>query len=109
VTLDLAGRARFGPDVAWLDAEDYRFDDTRRPAFITAIRRYFPGLEEARLRPAYTGIRTKLSGPGEASADFLIETPREHGIPGLVNLLGIESPGLTASLALAESVAETLA
>lgn len=108
VTLDLAGRARFGPDAAWIDNEDYRFDETRLPAFVTAIRRYFPGLDETRLRPAYTGIRTKLSGPGEAARDFLIETPREHGIAGLVNLLGVESPGLTASLALADIVAETL-
>ncbi len=108
VTLDLAGNVRFGPDVAWTEAEDYRFDESVGPAFVTAIRRYFPGLDAARLRPAYTGIRAKLSGPGQAPADFLIETPREHGVAGLVNLLGIESPGLTASLALAETVAEAL-
>ncbi|MEZ5560778.1 MAG: NAD(P)/FAD-dependent oxidoreductase [Pseudomonadales bacterium] len=105
VTLDLAGQARFGPDVLWLDGVDYSFDDSRRPAFVSAIQRYFPGLEPQRLHPGYTGIRPKISGPGEAAADFRIDAPAQHGVPGLINLLGIESPGLTASLAIADRVA----
>ncbi len=108
VTLDLGGQARFGPDVAWIDGVDYRFDDSRRHEFEAAIRRYFPGLESRRLHPGYTGIRPKISGPGEPAADFRIDGPADHGIPGLVNLLGIESPGLTASLALAEAVRDRL-
>lgn len=103
-TLDLAGQLRFGPDVEWIDRVDYRFEDTRRAEFAAAIRRYYPGLDAARLQPGYTGIRPKLVGPGEPAADFRIQTRIEHGIEGLVNLFGIESPGLTASLALAEEV-----
>lgn len=106
VTLDLGGQARFGPDVAWIDGVDYTFDDARRGDFETAIRRYFPGLESERLHPGYTGIRPKISGPGEPAADFRIDGPSAHGVPGLVNLLGIESPGLTASLAIAARVLE---
>ena len=106
VTLDLAGQARFGPDVVWQDDENYGFDAVRFDAFIEAIRRYYPGLDESRLHPGYTGIRPKLAPPGEAASDFVIEGPGDHGIPGLVNLLGIESPGLTASLAIAERVVE---
>jgi L-2-hydroxyglutarate oxidase LhgO len=105
VTLDLAGTARFGPDVQWIDDIDYRFNPAVREKFAAAIRRYYPDLDEARLRESYTGIRPKLSGPGEPAADFLIQGPASHGVPGLVNLYGIESPGLTASLALAEMVA----
>jgi len=108
VTLDLAGQVRFGPDVLWIDDIDYDFDDGRRNAFATAIRRYFPGLEAERLQPGYTGIRPKITGPGEAAADFRIDGPAAHGVPGLVNLLGIESPGLTASLAIAERVVQLL-
>lgn len=108
VTLDLAGAVRFGPDVQWLDGVDYGFDDTRRDAFITAIRRYYPALDAARLQPAYTGVRAKIAGPGMPPADFLIQGPREHHLPGLVNLFGIESPGLTASLAIAGEVRELL-
>jgi L-2-hydroxyglutarate oxidase LhgO len=104
VTLDLAGQIRFGPDVEWIDAPAYTFDDSRRGAFAAAIARYFPAVEVARLMPGYTGIRPKLGGPGEPAADFRIEGPTQHGVPGLVNLLGIESPGLTASLAIAEEV-----
>ncbi|SDO50602.1 NAD(P)/FAD-dependent oxidoreductase [Pseudomonas jinjuensis] len=104
-TLDLAGQLRFGPDVRYLDAIDYRVDEQLRDAFATAIARYFPGLDAARLQPGYSGIRPKLAGPGEPAADFLIQTPEDHGLPGLVNLFGIESPGLTASLAIAERVA----
>lgn len=108
VTLDLGGQARFGPDVEWVDGVDYRFDDSRRQSFEAAIRRYFPALDPARLHPGYTGIRPKISAPGEPAADFRIDGPSVHGVPGLVNLLGIESPGLTASLAIAESVSQAL-
>ena len=104
VTLDLAGQTRFGPDVRWIDAIDYRFDDSRRAEFIEAIRRYYPELDETRLQPGYTGIRPKLALPNSAPEDFMIRTQKDHGIAGLVNLLGIESPGLTASLALAREV-----
>ncbi len=104
ITLDLAGGVRFGPDVSWLDRVDYRFDETRMSAFQTAIRRYYPGLRDHALRPGYTGIRPKLSGAGAPAADFIIQGPRQHGVPGLVNLYGMESPGLTASLAIAEYV-----
>jgi L-2-hydroxyglutarate oxidase LhgO len=104
LTLDLAGAARFGPDVAWIEDEDYAFDDSERGAFVEAIRRYWPELDPARLAPAYTGIRPKLVGPGAPAADFRIDGPGEHGVPGLVQLFGIESPGLTASLALADEV-----
>lgn len=105
VTLDLAGQARFGPDVSWIEEVDYAFDDSVRPAFVRAIRSYFPALEESRLHPSYTGIRPKIVGPGEAPGDFVIQTAESHGVEGLVNLYGIESPGLTASLAIAEYVA----
>jgi L-2-hydroxyglutarate oxidase LhgO len=111
VTLDLAGQMRFGPDVEWIEPvplghEDYRIDPARAAAFETAIRRYWPGLPAGALRPAYAGIRPKCSGPGEPAADFVISGPAAHGLPGLVNLYGIESPGLTAALAIAEVVAE---
>jgi len=105
VTLDLGGQARFGPDVCWIDRIDYGFDDSQREAFIEAIRRYYPALDESRLHPGYTGIRPKINPPGAPAADFRIDGPAQHGVPGLVNLLGIESPGLTASLAIAQAVA----
>lgn len=108
VTLDLAGQARFGPDFAWIDAVDYRFDTGREAAFYQAIRRYYPDLREGSLQPAYTGIRPKIHGPGEPAPDFAIEGPRDHGVAGLVNLFGIESPGLTSSLAVADYVADML-
>lgn len=108
VTLDLAGQVKFGPDVEWCDSADYRFDDRRRTDFEKAIRRYFPGLEPHRLQPDYVGVRPKISGPGQTAADFRIDGPAVHGIPGLVTLLGIESPGLTASLAIAEHVGTLL-
>jgi L-2-hydroxyglutarate oxidase LhgO len=108
VTLDLAGQVKFGPDVTWLDGVDYTFDETRLAGFVESIRRYFPAVEPARLQPGYTGIRPKIAGPGEPNADFRIDGPETHGIGGLVNLLGIESPGLTASLAIADLVAERL-
>ena len=107
-TLDLGGQLRFGPDTQYLERIDYRVDENLREPFATAIRRYFPTLDSARLVPGYSGIRPKLAGPGEPAADFLIQTAGEHGLPGLVNLFGIESPGLTASLAIAERVARGL-
>jgi L-2-hydroxyglutarate oxidase LhgO len=108
LTLDLGGQARFGPDVEWVDHLDYSVDARRAEAFYGAIRAYWPGLPDGALAPAYAGIRPKLHAPGEAARDFLIQGPREHGVPGLVNLFGIESPGLTASLAIGEWVAELL-
>ena len=103
-TNDLAGAARFGPDVVWVDEVDYEFDPDRKAEFVTAIRRYFPGLEEDRLVPAYCGVRPKVSGPGEAPADFVIHDEEHHGVPGLINLFGFDSPGLTSSLAVGEYV-----
>ena len=107
-TLDLGGQLRFGPDVNYVDNLDYRVDESLGPAFAQAISRYFPGIDPRRLAAGYAGIRPKLGGPGEPAADFIIQPPAEHGLPGLVNLFGIESPGLTASLALAERVARAL-
>jgi L-2-hydroxyglutarate oxidase LhgO len=109
VTLDLAGQVRFGPDVEWVDAVDYRFDPARRQRFAAAIRRYYPGLDESRLQPGYVGVRPKIAGPAAPAADFRIDGPEAHGIAGLVHLFGIESPGLTASLAIAEAVRRALA
>jgi L-2-hydroxyglutarate oxidase LhgO len=106
VTLDLAGQARFGPDVEWIDGVDYSVNAARLPRFADAIRRYWPDLDETRLCPGYAGIRPKISGPGETPQDFVIQGSDLHGIPGLVNLFGIESPGLTASLAIAATVLE---
>jgi L-2-hydroxyglutarate oxidase LhgO len=103
-TLDLGGQGRFGPDVDWLDegaAEDYSVDSTRIAGFEREIRRYWPGLRDGALTPAYCGIRPKLVGPGEPAADFRIDGPAQHGVRGLINLFGIESPGLTASLPIA--------
>jgi L-2-hydroxyglutarate oxidase LhgO len=108
VTLDLAGGARFGPDVEWVTTVDYALDETRHAAFVAAIRRYYPDLDATRLQPGYTGIRPKLTGPGEPAVDFCIQGPAQHGIDGLVNLYGIESPGLTAALAIADEVAARL-
>jgi L-2-hydroxyglutarate oxidase LhgO len=104
VTLDMGGQARFGPDVSWLDDVDYSFDVDREKAFYAAIRHYFPGLADDTLSPGYTGVRPKLSPAGAPAADFVVQGPAEHGVAGLVNLYGIESPGLTAALALAEMV-----
>jgi L-2-hydroxyglutarate oxidase LhgO len=114
LTLDLAGQARFGPDVQWLadgtapDDIDYRVDPARGDAFYAEIRRYWPALADGALQPAYSGVRPKLEGPGSAAGDFVIEGPAEHGVHGLVNLFGIESPGLTASLAIADMVSARL-
>jgi L-2-hydroxyglutarate oxidase LhgO len=108
LTLDLNGIARFGPDVEWVEGLDYRVDPARAQRFYGAIRTYWPELADDSLQPAYSGIRPKLSGPGEANADFVIQGPDAHGIAGLVNLFGIESPGLTSCLAIARHVAQTL-
>ncbi|HYF56160.1 MAG TPA: FAD-dependent oxidoreductase, partial [Salinarimonas sp.] len=106
-TIDLGGQVRFGPDVQWIDRVDYSVDASRRPAFEAAIRTYWPGLPDGALEPSYAGIRPKISGPGEPAADFMVQGPRDHGVPGVVNLFGIESPGLTSCLALADLVAAT--
>jgi len=113
LTLDLAGQARFGPDVQWIgpespDAIDYRVDPQRAAAFEADIRRYWPGLPDGALQPAYSGVRPKLQAPGETAHDFVLQGPADHGVPGLMNLYGIESPGLTASLALADAVVSRL-
>ncbi|WP_230529879.1 NAD(P)/FAD-dependent oxidoreductase [Microvirga roseola] len=108
VTLDLAGRMRFGPDVEWIEEEAYEVDPRRAESFYASIRRYWPGLPDGALVPDYSGIRPKLSGPGEKAMDFMVDGPAEHGLPGLVHLFGIESPGLTSALSLAEDVAERL-
>ncbi|MEO1818556.1 NAD(P)/FAD-dependent oxidoreductase [Pseudomonas sp.] len=107
-TLDMGGQLRFGPDVRYLDQLDYQVDDGLRDAFAAAVRRYWPQVDAQRLQPAYAGVRPKLSGPGEPPRDFVIQDQSVHGVPGLIALLGIESPGLTASLALAELVAARL-
>ncbi len=105
LTLDLAGAARFGPDVQWLDgALDYTVDPTRGERFYGEVRRYWPALAEGQLEPAYSGVRPKASGPHEPAADFMIRTRSDHGVAGYIGLYGIESPGLTASLAIAEHV-----
>ncbi|MDG4879742.1 NAD(P)/FAD-dependent oxidoreductase [Mesorhizobium sp. WSM4884] len=109
LTLDLAGTARFGPDVEWTDMLDYRVDPARGERFYAAIRKYWPELADGSLQPAYSGIRPKLGGPGEANSDFVIQDASIHGIAGLVNLFGIESPGLTSSLAIAEHVTRIIA
>jgi L-2-hydroxyglutarate oxidase LhgO len=108
ITLDLAGQARFGPDVEWIDRIEYSVDPGRSARFYAAIRRYWPGLPDGALSPGYAGIRPKTAGPNDPAPDFLVQGPEAHGIPGLVHLYGIESPGLTASLALADTVAASL-
>jgi L-2-hydroxyglutarate oxidase LhgO len=104
VTLDLAGRMRFGPDVEWVGEENYDVDATRAAAFYARIRDYWPGLPDNGLVPDYCGIRPKLTGPKEPAVDFMIDGPAQHGIPRLVHLFGIESPGLTSALSIAEEV-----
>jgi L-2-hydroxyglutarate oxidase LhgO len=109
LTLDLGGQARFGPDVQWVDSpDDTRVQPGRGDAFYAEVRKYWPALPDGALQPAYSGIRPKISGPNEPTRDFCIQGPRDHGIPGLVNLFGIESPGLTSCLAIGEMVSEML-
>ena len=109
LTLDLAGRMRFGPDVEWVEEEHYPVDPGRAASFYASIRRYWPGLPDGALVPDYAGIRPKITGPGEPAGDFLIEGPEAHGLRNLVALYGIESPGLTAALSIADEVAAKLA
>lgn len=105
LTLDLGGQARFGPDVQWVDdVQDLQVDSARGEAFYAEVRRYWPALADGALQPAYAGMRPKISGPSAVAADFVIQGPAAHGVPGLVNLFGIESPGLTSALAIAETV-----
>ncbi len=106
LTIDLGGQARFGPDVQWIDGLDYTVDPARSESFYAAVRRYWPALKDGALQPGYAGIRPKIVPPGAAAQDFVVQGPRTHGVPGLINLFGIESPGLTASLALADFVVE---
>ncbi len=109
LTLDMGGQAKFGPDVQWVDdPDDLVVSTEHEAAFYTAVRRYWPGLPDGSLQPGYAGMRPKISGPGQAAADFVLQGPSEHGLPGLVNLFGIESPGLTSSLAIAEAVVDSL-
>ncbi|MBK6295790.1 MAG: NAD(P)/FAD-dependent oxidoreductase [Rhodoferax sp.] len=105
LTLDLGGRARFGPDVQWVDsAQDLEVDAARAPGFYADIRRYWPALPDGALQPGYAGMRPKIHGPGELARDFMIQGPADHGVAGLVNLFGIESPGLTSALAIGQHV-----
>jgi len=106
LTLDLGGQAKFGPDVQWVDhPDDLQVDPARGDAFYAHVRRYWPALPDGALLPGYAGIRPKISGPDQTAADFMIQGPEVHGVAGLINLLGIESPGLTSALALGEWVA----
>ena len=108
LTLDLGGQARFGPSFRWVDQLDYSVDPAEAEAFYAEVRRYWPALADGTLQPGYAGLRPKISGPGEPAADFRIDGAETHGVAGLVNLFGIESPGLTASLAMADRVAGML-
>ncbi len=109
ITVDLGGQAKFGPDVEWISAIDYNVDPHRADKFYAAVRRYWPGLKDGALQPGYAGIRPKTVPQGAPAQDFAIQGPAEHGVPGLINLYGIESPGLTASLALADRVRDIAA
>jgi L-2-hydroxyglutarate oxidase LhgO len=106
LTLDMAGQARFGPDVEWVETVDYEVDPARAERFYPAIRRYWPSLPDHALMPSYSGMRPKIVPPAVAVQDFLIQSPRDHGVPGVINLFGIESPGLTSSLAIADYVGD---
>jgi L-2-hydroxyglutarate oxidase LhgO len=105
LTLDLGGQAKFGPDVEWVDAIDYDVDPRRAASFYAAIRTYWPDLPDGGLQPGYAGVRPKIARPGGSNTDFLLQTEKDHGVAGLINLFGIESPGLTASLAIADWLA----
>jgi L-2-hydroxyglutarate oxidase LhgO len=104
ITVDMGGQAKFGPDVEWIPGIDYTVDPHRADKFYAAVRKYWPGLKDGALQPGYAGIRPKIVPPGAPAQDFTIQGPAEHGVAGLIHLFGIESPGLTASLALAERV-----
>nr|HQU90607.1 FAD-dependent oxidoreductase [Denitromonas sp.] len=109
LTLDLGGQAKFGPDVEWIDRPDYHVDPARAERFYQAIRSWWPQLEDGRLEPGYAGVRPKIVGPGTPDADFRIDGPAQHGVPGLIHLFGIESPGLTASMAIGRHVSQLVA
>jgi len=109
LTLDLGGQAKFGPDVEWVDRFDYTVDPARGDAFYAAIRRYWPGLPDGALQPGYAGIRPKIAPAAAGTQDFMLQGPATHGLAGLAHLFGIESPGLTSSLAIAEEVKALLA
>ena len=106
LTLDLGGQARFGPDVEWIDVENYEVNPRRADVFYDAVRRYWPDLEDGSLQPDYSGIRPTVHRPGQPRGDFILQGSAEHGVNGLINLYGIESPGLTASMAIAKAVAD---
>lgn len=106
LTIDLAGQARFGPDVEWVETLDYRVDPARADSFYAAVRRYWPALQDGQIQPGYAGIRPKIVPKGAPAQDFVVQGPQSHGVAGLINLFGIESPGLTASLAIADHVRE---
>jgi L-2-hydroxyglutarate oxidase LhgO len=108
VLVKILRRARFGPSLRWVDAIDYRVDPADGAGFAESVRRYWPGLPDGALQPDYAGIRPKISGPGQPAADFRIDGPDRHGVPGLIHLYGIESPGLTSALAIAAEVAAQL-
>jgi L-2-hydroxyglutarate oxidase LhgO len=108
LTVDLGGQARFGPDVEWVETLDYTVDPARADSFYAAVRKYWPGLKDGALQPGYAGIRPKIVPRGAPGQDFVVQGPQTHGVPGLVNLFGIESPGLTASLAIADHVLEVV-
>ena len=109
LTIDLGGQARFGPDVQWIEAIDYTVDPARADSFYAAVRKYWPALKDGALQPGYAGIRPKIVPRGAPAQDFVVQGPQTHGVPGLINLFGIESPGLTASLAIADHVVEVAA
>ena len=109
LTIDLGGQARFGPDVEWVDTLEYAVDPARADSFYAAVRKYWPDLKDGALQPGYSGIRPKIVPPGKPGQDFVVQGPQTHGVPGLINLFGIELPGLTASLALADHVLEVAA
>ena len=109
LTIDLGGQARFGPDVEWIDTLDYTVDPHRADSFYAAVRKYWPALKDGALQPGYAGIRPKIVPKGAPGQDFVVQGPQTHGVPGLINLFGIESPGLTASMAIAEHVLEVAA
>jgi L-2-hydroxyglutarate oxidase LhgO len=104
ITVDMGGQARFGPDVEWIDHIDYAVDPHRADKFYAAVRKYWPDLKDGAIQPGYAGIRPKIVPAGAPAQDFVIQGPAEHGVPGLIHLFGIESPGLTSSLALADEV-----
>ena len=108
LTIDLGGQAKFGPDTQWVDGEDYSLDPRRADTFYEAVRSYWPALPDGALNPGYTGIRPKVVGPGEPAADFIIQGPADHGVPNLINLFGLESPALTACLAIAQAARTAL-